>query len=213
MKPCRCVACIVKPLYARDPRTQEEMDWEWAREVWSAHGLTMRIQQLTYLQGITREEALQRARVSSGSRTSDVYTTRVVFLPLLRLENLLPFPVTIRLYRQGQPQPILGDNTTAVGPQSTLARRVPPASSTPVASLLPEEREPALGPAFMAVSLLPGAQQDVTFVPSTASAAVGKPLLASLRFDAPSAYASLGWSRVLSGWIGAGGMSQMNNWM
>ena len=52
---------------------------------------------------LQRDEAKSRhahkgggGKAATSSTVSDLFTTRLVILPLLRLENLLPYPIKVR---------------------------------------------------------------------------------------------------------------------
>lgn len=85
---------------------------------------------------------------------------------------------------------------TAVRPSRTTA---PPLSGSIDPKKPPEDRDPSLRSALLAVELFPGTQQDVCFVPLLSTATLSLPNLAvAMAFSRPSRYEELGWSQVSS---------------
>ena len=132
--------------------------------------------------------------------------------------NIHDSPLQLRVYN-------LRSKPTATAPTRRVETAALPAAAALGADALPEQLNPALAPALMAVELRPGAQQDVCFFPLPPpaappqvppagravtvadSAALAPPppldLALSMAFSFPTRYRDLGWSRLSASASGA----------
>ena len=135
--------------------------------------------------------------LSSTGPANDRFTTVIALLPCLRLENILPFPISLRL--RSMPDAEAGrEGSNTKGASASAALDVP----------------------LLETRLLPAEQQDVLFTApshpgfnaagtsSTGRASGGSSslnrVLVEMRIDAPG-YSDLGWSLLDAGTSGGGG--------
>ena len=139
---------------------------------------------------------LEAARAHSAR--ADLFTTRIAFLPCLRIENLLPYPLVAVAYH-----PAIGAGSTAAAGQAWQAGALVRSLALP-APPPPPEVAAAAGFTTLAAQLRPGAMQDVLFfapeaVPGqnmarwdTANVALSAAFAGGAARRTP--YTALGWS-------------------